>query len=244
MTSWVSSRTKPHYGPHPPASRDTYEKLDAWRRSAWAKLKDPTAAEPDHSLLFAGEPTQFHSMRLDTLAGETAVYYRVATRKHDFKERVLWPEAFAFVRGLTLFGGGVNVDDAGKGLSYPRVFGGHLNVQIARLLKAARPGEIARQLAESETGKDFRAVTPDAFVRSAEDTYQPAMSGGSRSPSRGRPHAVRTAVNSYHQPNHTRTEIGISADEYEALLWDLFALHDAIETKRSLVGASASPHQR
>ena len=224
MTSWASSRAKPHRGEHPPATRETCLKLITWRDQARAHLKDPAA----------GEPTQFLSLTHGELDGHGAVWIKVNSRKHDFKERVLRPEAFAIVRAATLFGGGVNVDDNGGDLSYVRLFGGGRNVQLARLLVGAGPDEVARQLPESFTGKSFRVVMPENHIRSGSQiTDTEGHPKPSRTPTRGRFRAVRIAVDFYHHRNHARSDIGITAAEYEALLWDLFALHDAVQAARA-----------
>lgn len=236
MTSWESSRSPAYCREHPPATRDTYEKLDAWRRQAWAKRNDPTAPEPDHTLLFAGEPTQLLSLTLGEMDGRAAVWLKVNARKHDFKERVVRPEALAIARGATLYGGGLNVDNnggTGAGLSYLRLYGGGRNVQLSRLLIGAGPDEVARQLPQSYSGKDFRVVMPENHIRSgpevkdAEGRRKP-----SRAPTRGRSRAVRIALDFYYGRNHSRTDIGLTAAEYEAFLWDLYALHDAIQAAR------------
>lgn len=224
MARWVTSRSKPHTGPHMPAKKETLARLREFIAQAWHHIRNAGPA-PDVELLFHGEPTHFVSLETVMIAGHPAVAIKFNGRKLDFGLRHVRPEGLAVLRGLTLYGGGlaVNKNNSGpRARSYVRY--GRPYVQIVRFLLDTERGQTVRQ-----NGQDFRSVIAGGSFEQAP---------GTRRPRKGRMHAVDFALSRY-RCAHRKSDLGLSVTEYDALLWELFELLDAADQARAQRDASA-----
>jgi hypothetical protein len=214
---------------HPPATRKTFEDLAAFCDQADGYLAGLSTTHPDLSLLIGGNPTQFRELVADTFNGAPAIRFLVVPRTTTYGPRWAYPAGMLGVRGLQLYGGGINVNHNGKELSYVRMGGPkRKNVQLGRILADVPPGAIARQ--DPATG--FRLNDPAHFAAmTSEATRNIARGRPTREPEAGRDDAVENAL-AYHAKNNAKTDIGLGATEYEAFLWRCFAILDDLHLHR------------
>jgi hypothetical protein len=214
---------------HPPATRATYEDLALFCDQADAYLSDQSLPHPDLVLLVSGNPTQFQELVVDTETSQPLIRFRPAALTTTYGTRWAFPGGMLCVRALQLHGGGINIDHNGGGLSYVRMGGPlHANIDLGRILADTAPGEIAKQ----NPAAPFRVNDPAHFKAAGDAaTRNVARGRPRRRPEAGREQAIANSL-AYHAKNSAKTDIGLSAAEYEAVLRRCFAILDALHEAR------------
>lgn len=205
---------------YPPMSAEAWEARRTYLRQALAKLLNPTLPEPDPKLLAVGPHGPFTDIWAspEPTGGPMVVYFTV--RNRDRGPRWCPPEVFLMLELLLAFGGGLSVNDNGKGWAYLRPWGGHHRHTLGRLQANARRGEVVRQ--------DKRADHHNQHPQNFRKETVSARSGSKPQslPARGREDAIATAL-LYWSRNRYRSGIVVSREDYEAILRDCFRLVDA-----------------
>ncbi|MCJ2132300.1 hypothetical protein [Methylobacterium sp. E-045] len=199
-----------------PMSLEAWGARIAFLRQALAKVQNPELPDPDLGLLTIDPHGPLTSIWVAAAPnnGPPAIFFR--TRNLKIKPRSGPPEIFLMMELLIAFGGGLSVNDNGRGLAYVRLWGGNERHDLGRLIVDARRGQLALQ--------DKQVDHREQYFQPADGNDRPKLPH--RMPRRDREDAIKTALG-YWDRNHRRAEFKVSRAEYEAIIRDSFRLVDA-----------------
>lgn len=205
---------------YPPMSRAAWDAHMTYLRQGLAKLRDPSAPEPDPALLIIEPRLPFTAVWVakEPDSDQLAIYFTL--RNSERGPRWLPPEAFLVVSLLLAFGGGASINDAGNGWAYLRLWGGNDRFMFGRFVRNPRPGQLVRQ----DRRADHHDQHPVNFSVTGRVPKPEHLKG--EAPRRTREDAIKTALG-YFERNLWRAEMQVAAGEYRGVLHDALRLLDA-----------------
>lgn len=218
--------TRTKHGPYRPISPEAWGRLTAYLEQAQRHLKDPSSPPPDTSLLEDGQhgPFRYFALGADQ-DGNTVLRFK--TQNPSYKERYAPPEVTLMLRILLAFGGGCSVNGQG-GWSYIRLFGGNDRLNLGRLVANAGLGEfVLQRKASGAPVADFRSQDPAGFTKTPIERIWAESSKPTRVPASDRQQAVAKALSVFRK-NQRYSKLPVTEAQYEAVLWAVFALVDAV----------------
>lgn len=236
MTQDNSAKPKPQARsrrPYPPMSLPAWQARMAYLQAALAKVTNPALPEPPTSLLTAHPHGPFTAVweAADPESGESAVFFTIQNAERG--PRWTPPEVFLMLDLLLAYGGGLSVNDTGKGWAYLRPWGGVFRHTLGRLIYDAKLGDIVRQ----RKRVDHHAQLPANFFKASAG--KPRADRPSGTPKRDRGDAIETALDNFHR-THRRSELPANAEEYRQVLRDAFRLVDAYHAEEATEGHGAA----
>lgn len=202
-----------------PMSAEAWEARVSYLRQSLAKLRELLLPEPDAALLTVGPHGPFTALWVAPAPNGGPLSIHFTVQNPDRSARWSPPEVFLMLDLLLAFGGGVSVNDNGRGWAYVRPWGGNDRHTLGRLVTNAKAGQVVKQSPRA----DHHEQHPQHF-RVTSGEARPDRPQGA--PHRDREAAIATAL-SYWDRNHRWAAMKVSRAEYEAILRDSFRLVDA-----------------